>query len=97
MCQKLDFQVGLCCNFVMTQKKQVSIKDPNAISEHHFPFNVGDELKIDEDADTGVVEDAIWEGGEAHHFTMTYHIRTADGSLRILDLTDVLALNPERE
>jgi hypothetical protein len=83
----------------MIDKKRVSIRDYNATVDHDFPFALGEEVIIDSDGNTGIVEDAIWEGKDAPatHFTITYSVKCAsDGTVRELKLAEILALNHER-
>ena len=57
---------GPCAlDVLQTWKRIVSIRDVNAMSEHDFPFEIGEEVKIDKDGNTGIVEDAIWEATQA--------------------------------
>lgn len=77
-------------------KKQISIREPYATLYHDFPFAVGDELTIDGDGNTGIVEDAIWEGdpdAPATSYKVTYHIKIGGGQTHELQLNEVLRFN----
>jgi hypothetical protein len=79
-------------------KKQVRIRDLNADQIHDFPYTLGEEIVVDKDGNTGVVEDAIWEGNSdapSTHYTVTYHLKVKNGSTRELGLNDLLPLNPK--
>jgi hypothetical protein len=76
-------------------KKRVSIRDIYATLYHDFPFGLNDELVIDADGNTGIVQDAVWEGEDtpATFYTVTYSLRTESGEQRQMELNELLAFN----
>ena len=55
---------------------------------------------MDSDGQDGTILDGVWEGedNDAPFFTVTYTVKSnADGSLREMSLTELLALNRNRK
>lgn len=80
----------------MAEKKHVKIDDLNATVEHDFPFRKYEQVIFDVDGNTGTVIDAEWIGTDARatHYTVTYCVKSnLDGSIRELELPEILALN----
>jgi hypothetical protein len=79
----------------MTNEKTVWIRDHNATIDHDFPFSLGEELTIDADGTKAIVEDAVWKGEDAPAtwYTVTYYMKTSDGTTREIELTDLLQFN----
>ena len=83
----------------MADKKRVRIDDYNATVDHDFPFKKHEQVIIDGDGNTGSIIDAEWVGQDAiaSHYTVTYWVKSnVDGSVRELTLTEILALNRNR-
>jgi hypothetical protein len=76
-------------------KIQVRIREPNATQLHDFPFSVGDEVTIDGDGNTAIVEDAVWEGEDAtaSAYTVRYTVKTRDGRTRDFELNELFKFN----
>jgi hypothetical protein len=75
------------------EKKRVRVRDLYATLEHNFPFAVGDEVTINGDGETATVEDAVWEGGPAGSYTLTYHVVRENGENLEIGLTELLKFN----
>jgi hypothetical protein len=83
----------------MAEKKHVKLDDPNARLEYDFPFPKYAQVVMDETGQDGTVIDAEWIGkdAKASHYTVTYLIKSnRDGSLKEMRLSDLLALNRNR-
>ena len=83
----------------MAEKKRVRMDDPDAAS-YPFSFNKYAQVIMDSDGQDGTIVDGVWEGedNDAPFFTVTYTVKSnADGSLREMSLTELLALNRNRK
>jgi hypothetical protein len=74
----------------------IRLRDDDPAFELDFPFELSQELQIDGNGNVGVVEDAIREeqvDSPREHYTITYFVKTPDGTILRFRLNELLALN----